>query len=260
MRRRLVSRTLATCLAAAVGVALLSGSDQPVTAQAYPHWQRLPDPPLPASADRIGVRIGVRIGHRVLVMGARDGAVYHLRTGAWDHLATPVRVAGRDHVVSAGGIAVLEHVRTGRTPSWWSYDARADVWTRLQHLPARLSAPWAFGSEVYALSGHRVVVHSVHLAGWTRLAADPLRPVLRARRVTASAAGTVVHGVAGPRHVAVADRWDGLAWHRSRAATSPHVVPPSLLPPGVPRAAATVVRVGTRLVVVSGSRAWIHTP
>jgi hypothetical protein len=256
MGRRLVSQTLATALAATIGVALLSGSDKPVEAQSYPHWQRLPAPPWLPGADRVGVRIG----HRVLVLGDRDGGVYHIRTGAWHHLRTPVPAARRDRVVSAGGVAILQHVRLGRPASWWSYDARADTWSRLRHLPERLSAPSASGSEVYALSGRRVVVHSVHLAGWTRFPVDRLRPVLHPRRVTATASGTVVRGYVGRSHLAVADRWDGLAWHRSRAATVHRVVRPTLLPPGVPRHRATEVRVGTRLVVVSGSRAWIHTP
>src|SRR4051794_38103399 len=256
MRRRLVCQTLATALAATIGVALLSGSDRPVKAQSYPHWQRLPAPSWLPVADTIGVRIG----HRVLVLGDRDGGVYHLRTGAWHHLRAPVAVSRRDRVVSAGGVAILQHPRLGRSASWWSYDARADTWSRLRHVPPRLSAPSAFGSEVYALSGRRVVVHSVHLAGWTRFPADRLRPVLHPRGVTAGASGTVVHGYVGRSHLAVADRWDGLAWHRTRPATPHHVVRPKLLPPGVPGHRATEVRVGTRLVVVSGDRAWIHTP
>src|SRR3954447_19032328 len=186
MHRRLVSGTLATALAASVGVALLSGSDQPVKADPYPHWQRLPGPPLQPFADRIGVRIG----HRVLVLGDREGAVYHLRTGDWHHFRTPVQVTGRDRVVSAGGVAIIDHDRVGRPASWWSYDARDGIWSRLRHHPSRLGAPSAFGSEVYALYGRRVVVHSVHLSGWTRLPADRLRPVLHPRGVTAGASGT----------------------------------------------------------------------
>jgi len=257
MRHRMLSRMLATLLAAIVGAVLLSGSDQPVTARSYPHWQELPAPPLSAQVDRLGVRVG----HRVLVLGGREGAVYDLRTGVWRHVRTPVPVAERDQVVAAADVAVLRHLRTGRSASWWGYDPRRDNWWRLQHLPARLSAPSTFGSEVYALSGRRVVVHSVHLAGWTRFPADRLRPVLRGGRVTASLAGTVVRGYAGPSRTAVADRWDGLAWHRTRTvARDRDAAGPLPLPAGVPRRGATGIRVGTRVVVVSGSRAWIHTP
>jgi hypothetical protein len=257
MRHRMLSRMLATVLAAIIGAVLMSGSDQRVTARPYPHWQELPAPPLSAHVERLGLRIG----HRVLVLGGHDGAVYDLRTGVWSHLRTAVPVADRDQVVAAGGVAVLRHLRTGRPAAWWSYDPGHGTWSRLGHLPPRLSAPSAFGSEVYALSGRRVVVHSVALGRWTRLPADPLRPALRGGRVTASSAGTVVRGYAGPSRTAVADRWDGLAWHRTRSVASDGgAARPLSLPPGVPRRGATGIRVGSRLVVISGSRAWIHTP
>jgi len=257
MRRRMLSRMLATVLAAIIGAVLLSGSDQPVTAHSYPHWQQLPAPPLSAHVDRLGVQVG----HRVVVLGGRDGAVYDLRTGVWRQVRTPVPVAGRDQVVVAAGVAVLQHLRTGRLASWWSYDPGHDTWWRLRHLPPRLSAPSTFGWEVYALSGRRVVVHSVELGRWTRLPADPLRPVLHGERVTASTAGTVVSGYAGPSRDAVADRWDGLAWHRTwSAAPDRDAARPFSVPAGVPRRGATSIRVGSRLVVVVGSRAWIHTP
>jgi|1186.fasta_scaffold96410_2 hypothetical protein len=264
---RVTSRALATLLGAVVGVVLLSGSDQPVTAHPYPRWQALAAPPLSPRTDALGVRIG----QRVLVLGGvrsgthrlRDGAAYDLRTGIWHRLRTPVPVTDRDDVVVAAGVAVLRHVRTGQAASWWSCDPGGrGRWARLRHLPARLSAqPSAFGSEVYALSGRRVVVYSVLLGRWTRLPADPLRPVLRDGRVTASVAGTVVHGYAGRSRAAVADRWDGLAWHRTRdTASGAAGTAADLLPAGVPRRGATSIPVGTRLVVVSGNHAWIHTP
>lgn len=221
---------------ALAGAVLLSGSDQPVTAHVSPRWLELPSPPL----SPYGERVAARIGHRVLVIGAGHGGVYDLHTGAWQQVWSPVRASDRDEVVEAAGVAVLRHVRTARSPTWWSYDPRGDIWARIRHLPPRLSTPTSFGSEVYALSGRRVVVYSVQLDRWTRLAADRLRPRLRGVQVTASRAGTVVRGYAGRSHTLVADRWDGLTWHRSRSAAP--------------------LDAGPRLVAVSGTRVWIHAP
>jgi hypothetical protein len=220
---------------AVAGAVLLSGSDQPVTAHASPRWLELSVPPMSPHGDRVAARIG----HLVLVVGSRDGAVYDLRTGAWRRLGAPVQASDRDTMVAAAGVAVLRHVRTGRSPVWWRYDPRRDVWTRIRHLPPRLSSPSSFGSEVYALSGRRVVVYSVQLDRWTRLAADRVRPHVRGVQVTASRAGTVVRGYPGRSRTLVADRWDGLAWHRTAAAH---------------------VGVATRSVAVSGTRVWIHAP
>jgi hypothetical protein len=264
--RRTASRTLPvlTVLVGAItGMVLLSGSDQPVTARTHAHWQELAAPPLTARTQALGATVGPR----VLVLGGvgtdwsrlRDGASYDVRTGRWHHLVLPVAVTARDHAVAAAGSLVLSHLRPGRAASWWSFAPRSGTWTRLRDLPPRLSAPWSFGSEVYAVSGRRVVVYSVQLGRWTALPADPYRPLPSHARVTASTRGTVVTGRVG---AAVAlDRWDGLRWHRSwvgRAA--PDATPRLALPHGVRRAAATRVPVGVRLVVVSGSRAWIHTP
>jgi hypothetical protein len=128
----------------------------------------------------------------------------------------------------------------------------------MRHLPPDLSHPSSFASEVYALSGRRVVVYSTQLDRWTRLPADPLRPLLRPRAVTASRAGTVVTGYAGRGTHAFVDRWNGLRWrrHRARPMASAH----ESLPPGVRARGATVVAVGGRSLVLQGDRAWIHTP
>ena len=138
---RAVTLTLATLLGAAVGAVLLSGSDQPVTAHVFARWQQLATPPLSPRTDALGVHVG----HRVLVLGGRqgsvlrDGATYDLRTGMWRHLRMPVAVTDRDHAVAAAGVAVLRHARPGRPATWWRYDPRIDVWSRMRHLPARLS-------------------------------------------------------------------------------------------------------------------------
>jgi hypothetical protein len=183
----------------------------------------------------------------------RDGATYDLRTGIWRHLRTPVAVTDRDRVVVAGGVVVLRQVRAGRPAAWWRYDLRQHAWSRMGDLPAHLSAPFAFGSEVYAVSGRRVVVYSVQLGRWTALPADPIRPALHHRSVTASRSGTLVTGhVTGHPSRYLADRWDGLHWRRDRSTTAP---PVTAAPDG-----ATRVQVGGRTLVVRGARAWIHLP
>jgi hypothetical protein len=254
MRGRLVSRALATLAASAVGAVLLSGSGSPVTAHPYPRWQRLPPPPF---SPRVHA-LGVHVGPRVLVLGGleasgangangsalRDGASYDLRTGRWRHLSVPIALTDRDHAVTAGGVLAVQH-----GSEWWRYDARRGVWSRMRDMPARLSTPAAFRSEVYALSGRRVVVYSTQLRRWTRLPADPLRPVLRPQAVAASRRGTVVTGHAGGG--LVADRWDGLRWRRTTASS-----PPAL----AVHPAATRLDVGGRAFVVRGDRAWIRLP
>lgn len=266
--RRFARRLMAACavLAGAIGGAvMLSGSDQPVTAHPYPHWQTLPPPPLSPRTDALGVRVGPR----VLVLGgvrrdgtrARDGASYDLRTGVWQRARLPVGLTSRDRAVAAGGVAVIRHPRLHGPASWWTFAPGAGVWARLRHLPAHLSAPSAFGSEVYALSGRRVVVHSVRLGPWTRLPADTLRPTMRGRLVTASRAGTVVAGRAGRSRALVADRWNGVAWRRSPALPRDLPAgPPHLRPSAAPRHGSTGLWVGTRVFVVGGGRAWIFTP
>jgi hypothetical protein len=241
---------------ALAGAVLLSGSDQPVTAHAYPHWQEIAGPPLSPRTDALGIPLR----HRVLVLGGvrsgvgmRDGAAYDLRTGIWRHLLTPIAVTDRDRAVVAAGVVVLRQVRPGRPAAWWRYDLRRDVWSRMSDLPPHLSTPSAFGSEVYAVSDRRVAVYSVQLHRWTALPADPIQPALHHRSVTASRAGTVVTGhVSGHPSRYVADRWDGLRWRRDRTTTAPPVM---AAPDG-----ATRVRVGGRTLVVRGDRAWIRLP
>jgi hypothetical protein len=199
------------------------------------------------------------VGHRVLVLGGHgagtasralpDGAAYDLATGSWEHLRLPVAVTDRDEAAAAAGVVVLRH-RAQRRDRWWRYDVRGDTWAPMRRLPAHLHAPSALGSEVYALSGRRVVVYSVSLGRWTPLPRDPLRPALHARRVDASRGGTVVTGCVTGLPGVVADRWNGVHWRRL------HHVPAS--PPQ--RATAAHIAVGGRLVVFLGDRAWIHTP
>ena len=250
MIRRMAGRGIATLAAAAVGAVLLSGSDQPVTAHAYPRWQEVAAPPFSPRTHALGVQVGPRL----LVLGGwaddgsvlRDGAAYDLHTGRWRRLTLPLPVTDDDRAVSAAGAVVI---RAG-TGTWWRYDVRPGRWTRMSGLPAGLSAPSSFGSEVYALAGRRVVVYSVQLDRWTALPPDRLRPQLTAGSVAASRAGTVVMGYVGPSHRRVADRWDGLGWHRTRAMSDP--------PPRPQADGATRIEVDGRIFLVRGERAWIR--
>jgi hypothetical protein len=248
-----VSGVLVSALA---GVVLLSGSDQPVTAQVYPHWQEIAGPPLSSRTHALGVHVG----RRVLVLGGvragtavGDGATYDLRTGVWRHLQTPVAVTDRDSAVAAAGVVVVRQAGPGRAAAWWRYDPRREAWSRMRHLPPDVSAATAFGSELYALSGRRVVVYSIQLGRWTSFPADPIEPVLIHRTVIPSRAGTVVTGyVAAHPGRLLADRWDGLRWRRGRWTTPS---PVTAAPDG-----ATRVRVDGRTLVVRGDRAWIRLP
>lgn len=261
--RRIAARMLAVVLGAVVGAALLSGSDDPVTAHSYPRWQEVAPPPLSPRGDALGVRVG----SLVLVLGGghadrtrpRDGAAYDLRTGLWRHLRIPAPFTSRDHAVAAGGVVVVRHRGRSGGTSWWTLHAGPARWTRLRHLPPHLAVPSALGSEVYALSGRHVVVYSVQLGRWTALPADRLRPGLTGRAVTATSRGTVVTGRLGASYRLVADRWDGVAWHRSRLRDLP-AERGTALPPDAPRQGTTAVRVGGRLLVVGGGRAWILSP
>ena len=243
-RSRVMGRVLVTLLGAAVGAVLMSGSDQPVTAHAYPRWQELAAPPLAPRSDALGVRVG----HRVLVLGGvgshgvalRDGASYDLRTGTWRRVVTPVATTTRDVAVAAAGVAVLRHARyraDGRVVA-----VRPSVATCGRGCTRYLrsaSAPSAFRSEVYAVAGRHVEVYSVQLGRWTPLPADPVRPRLTHGRVRASLHGTIVTGYAGESRSLVADRWDGLSWHRvPRLAAGPTTGSgscPAAYPPAEPR-------------------------
>jgi hypothetical protein len=248
-RRRAVTGALVTLAGALVGAVLLSGSDQPVTAHPYPRWQELAAPPFSARTHALAVQAG----HLVVVLGGRradgstlrDGAAYDLRTGRWRHLVAPVGLTSRDRAVAAAGTLVV-----AAPSSWWRYDVATTTWSRLHDVPQDARAPSAFGSEVYALSGYRVVVYSVQLGRWTPLPADRLRPTLRARSVAASRRGTFVTGRAGTRRVT--DRWDGLRWRRVGAGPPPRVPSP---PDGSAR-----LEVGGRTFVVRNGRAWIRLP
>ena len=250
MSRRMAGRAVATLVAAVLGAVLLSGSDQPVTAHAYARWQEVAAPPFSPRTHALGVRVG----SRVLVLGGRaddgsvlrDGAAYELHSGRWQPLAVPFAVTDDTPAVSAGGAVV---VRAG-AGTWWRYDVRPGVWSRMSGLPIGVSAPSSFGSEVYALAGGRVVVYSVQLDRWTPLPPDRLRPRLTGGAVAASRAGTVVTGYAGPSHRRVADRWDGLHWHRTRARAA--------LPVRAPGDGATRIEVDGRIFLVRGGRAWIR--
>ena len=258
--RRVLARLAGISAVAIAGMVQLSGTGQPVTAQPHDSWQSIAVPPLSARTDALGVRVG----HRVLVLGGRgpagtalrDGASYDVQTGRWRRLPTPVGLTSSDRAAAAAGVALVRH--TGATGvTWWAFDPTPGTWTRLREVPRGAAAPFAFGSEVYAIAGRRVVVFSVALDRWTTLPPDPLRPAFHGLRVGVSRAGTVVTG-----HIRagglVADRWSGTRWERVQASLGgPHVGP--LLPAGVARRGATVVPLAGRLLVVNRGQAWIHT-
>lgn len=259
------SFAVSTVLVGAVaGAVLLSGSDQPVTAHPYPPWQELPPPPMTPRAHALGVQVG----HRVLVLGGRDrtgaplrdGATYDLRTGLWRRVTSPVPVRPDDHLVVAGGVVVLRHAAGGHRASWWTFDPKYRAWSSIRGVPSGAGVPSSLGSEVYVLSGARVVVLSVQLGRWTPLPADRLRPALRPRVLTATPRGPVVTGYAGSSRERVSDRWDGLAWHRSRSgATKDRRAWPGSRPAGLSRQAAGIWA-GGRLILVGRTHAWIYTP
>ena len=58
MSRRTTSRVLSVVLVAVLGAVWLSGSDEPVTAHPYPHWQELTAPPLSPRIHAAGIRVG----------------------------------------------------------------------------------------------------------------------------------------------------------------------------------------------------------
>lgn len=256
MSRRTTRRVLAWVagvpLGAVVGMVLLSGSGQPVTAHAYPHWQPIAPPPLSPRTDPLGVHVG----HWVLLLGGRhgasrprDGAAYDLRTGIWRHLPTPVALSGRDVSVAVGRALVVGSGQ-GAGSSWWYLDPGRQAWSRMTGVPAPLRAPSAFAGALYALSGRRVEVYSTQLDRWTTLPPDRLTPPLHGTRVTASRTGTTVSGRAAGR--LVADRWDGLRWTRSAATPAPA---PSGHSGGEVR-----LDVGGRVFLVRDDRAWIRLP
>ena len=258
--RRALARAVTVSVVATAGMVLLSGTGQPVTAQPHSSWQAIAAPPLsPRTA-----ALGVRVGHRVLVLGGRDaagsalgdGAAYDVQTGRWRHLRAPVGLTRSDRAAAAAGVLVVRRATQGKA-SWWAFDPTGWIWNRLRGVPAGARAPTAFGSEVYAVAGRHVVVFSVAIDRWTGLPADPLRPALHHRRVTAGRQGTAVTGRAG--RAQVTDTWDGTRWRRTAAAL-PGAQTRALLPAGVDRRTATSVQLGGRLLVVSRGHAWIHSP
>ncbi len=258
--RRVLARAAVVALGAVVGMVLLSGSGQPVTAQPHASWQPIAAPPLSVRTDALGFLVG----HRLLVLGGRgaegvplrDGASYDVHTGRWRHLRTPLALTAADDAVAAAGVAVVR--QAGPTSAtWWVFDPTPGTWARLRGVPDGAGAPVAFGSEVYAIAGRHVVVFSVALDRWTPLPVDRHRPSLTARHVAASRAGIVVTGHARGSSAVVLDRWNGVAWHRTRSVSATHHEP-GPLPAGVAATGAIRVRVGGQWLVVAGARAWIR--
>jgi len=263
--RRVLARSAAAAgaaLVAIVGMVLLSGTGQPVTAKPFPRWQELAPPPLSPRTNALAVQVGPRVlvlgGNRPAHPALRDGASYNLQTGMWQRVRTPVALRSDDDAVAAAGVVVVRHRAVGGATSWWTLDPTPGTWRRLRHVPRDAGSPSAFGSEVYAVAERQVVVYSAALDRWTPLPTDRVRPRLIGRHVVASRAGVVVTGRAG--HSLVADRWDGLRWRRT------HVVPPTrrALPPRLPTSVRGVVAVevkaGGRWLAVVADEAWLRSP
>ena len=126
----------------------------------------------------------------------------------------------------------------------------------MRAVPAHAAAPSAFGSEVYAVAGRRVVVYTVQLDRWTPLPDDPPAPRSPndACREPRRHRG---HRLRPGSSAVVQDRWDGLSWHRDHTVSA---APPEKgpLPAGVAASGATRVRADGRWLVVARGRAWIR--
>ena len=118
---------LVTLLGAVVGVALMSGSDQPVTAHAYPRWQQLAAPPLVAARRRArgpawATGCSCSVASASDGVALRDGASYDLRTETWRQPAHADRDSGRDRGRRGRGRGGGAPRRAARRLRWWRYD------------------------------------------------------------------------------------------------------------------------------------------
>ncbi len=239
MRRRLaVAAAAVAVVAVAVGGSLVGTGRVTIGPSGDTgHWRELPAAPLSPRADALGAWTG----HEVIVLGGvanecppnadncagptdapmRDGAAYDPATNTWRRIAdAPVAVGPGDRLVAAGGSVILRHWRE-KGSDWFEYDPRVNDWTSIAPGMDVGDLPSAYGSKVYAIAGKHVLVFEVDQGRWHSLPADPIRPRLTQRRVTATPYGPVITGydssqpqdgtVANP---VIADLYDGSSWRR----------------------------------------------
>lgn len=246
-RLRTGRRAFAAGLAAVVvvgGVVLLTGQDQPRTAQPAPSssegWTEVARSPLSPRWQPVGVWTG----EEVLFVGGgidapcppaadcvepdpmgRDGAAYDPRTDTWRRIADAPVPIGYWFRPAAVGDRVVLLGSDGRTETWLSYDVRGDVWSELPPPPESVvdqGSLTVLDGEVYVLgASRRVLVLDPVKREWRRIIGDPHIPELEAETVVATPEGVFVTGPLStaptdgdtPRFVVV-DRWDGRAWTR----------------------------------------------
>jgi hypothetical protein len=238
-RRMLVRRRVASGVAAAVVVAagvagmVVSGAPHAdVPSGGVGHWRELPTPPLSPRADALSVWTGTEVlvlggdprpcppnADSCAVRGAlRDGAAYDPTTDTWHRIAP-----APDGLLSVVGAVVVDGRLVVGGSRWSTYDPIADRWTTIPTADGTSDPMAALGGSVYALRRGRVVVYDDAAGSWSTVPADPNRPALTQKTLTATSAGPVLTGYTFDTHhpvdmstppLALADVWDGTAWKR----------------------------------------------
>lgn len=210
-RRAAVGLAAFAVVALGVGSALLgSGRVSLGPSGGDGHWRELPAAPLSPRA----YAQTVWTGKEVLVIGGdpqpcppnadcvapspslRDGAAYDPVAGLWHSIAdAPVPVGPGDRLLRVGDVVVLRHWLS-QGSAWFSYDLGQDRWESIRGVPEKAGdLPSAYGGDLYVLAGRRVARYDASTRRWTLLQADPLRPRLVERRITATPLGPVVTGL-----------------------------------------------------------------
>jgi hypothetical protein len=164
-------------------------------------WSRLPDGPLSARHEALGVSLHGKF----LVVGGfsgpacpanadctvaedpalRDGAVFDPDTGTWTRIAeAPVPVSGDNAVVLDCALYLLtaQAWRIGEPESVLRYDPEADAWTELPAPPGTVARLVAAGDRLLAVSttDELAPIHDwIFVPGtgeWEPLPDDPLGP------------------------------------------------------------------------------------
>ncbi|MGL5809728.1 MAG: hypothetical protein ACRCYQ_07290 [Nocardioides sp.] len=167
-------------------------------------WEELPPAPLsPRWQSAI-----TWTGSEVIVLGgvsgdcvsgtcpeSRDGAAYDPDTGRWRAIAdAPVGVSTDWSALQVGASWVIS-----RDQEWWAYDVGRDSWREVDALPSG-STPYSVAATdqtLYAVdAAPGAPIHALDVARgtWSRLPADPNRPLLERRALVTTDAGLVVIG------------------------------------------------------------------
>lgn len=237
-RRMRVRRRAAAGVAAAVvvtaGVAGIVVSGSPHAggpSGQVGHWRELPTPPLSARENAVvawtGQEVVVVGGDRVPCgpprgtchgHALRDGAAYDVTSGTWHRIAP-----APDGLLSVVGAVVVDGRLVVGGSQWAAYDPTADRWTVIPTGQGVSDPMSALDGSVYAFQRGRVVVYDAGTRAWSTLPADPNRPRLTQKTVTATNAGPVVTGYTfdtsrsidpSTPALALADVWDGTSWKR----------------------------------------------